>query len=136
MAEVLGNWIITVVIFAPLVWALILALLPATAHQAIRRNAMTGSLVTLVISLALMLLYFQQKTADETEYVSQAGDFALVTQVHWLGGEEEGLSALDISYKVGVDGISVWLVLLTTLLTPLVIWGSYSGIRERVKKAD
>ena len=134
MAEVLGRWIITVVIFAPLVWALILALLPATAHQAIRRNAMTGSLVTLVISLALMLLYFQQKTGDEMEYVSQAGDFALVTQVHWLGGEEGNLSALDINYKVGVDGISIWLVLLTTLLTPLVIWGSYSGIRERVKE--
>jgi NADH-quinone oxidoreductase subunit M len=134
MAELLGNWIVTLVVFLPLLWALILALMPAAAHNAIRRNAMTGSLVTLVVSLGLLALYFQQTTGDEMEYSSQAGDFALVTQVRWLGGAGEAPSALEVSYKVGVDGISVWLVLLTTMLTPLVIWGSFSGIRERVKE--
>ncbi|UCG33525.1 MAG: NADH-quinone oxidoreductase subunit M [Phycisphaerales bacterium] len=134
MTELLGKWVLTIVIFAPLAWALILAFIPASAHSTIRRNAITGSLVTLVISLGMLLLYFQQKTGDGEQYLSQIGEFALVTQVPWLGEESGTLSAIDVSYKVGVDGISVWLVLLTTLLTPLVVWGSFSGIRERVKE--
>ena len=43
------------------------------------------------------------------------------------------LSEYGTSYHVGVDGISLWLVLLTTFLTPIALIGSWAGIQQRVK---
>ena len=115
MIEVLGKWILTIVIFTPMAWAVILALLPASSHNAIRRNAITGSLVTLVVSLGMLLVYFRYDTSrgDEERYAAEIGEYALVTKVSWLGEDSGPLSRVDVNYKVGVDGISVWLVLLT-----------------------
>ncbi len=134
MPEVLGQWIVTVVVFSPLLWGLIILTLPSRATNAIRRNALAGSLVTLVATLVMMQLYFRAQTSDESGFISQAGEWALKTNVQWLGGDDPALAAMDIGYKVGVDGISLWLMLLTAVLTPLVIWGSTTGIRERVKE--
>ena len=43
------------------------------------------------------------------------------------------IAAYGISYHLGVDGLSVWLVILTTFLTPLALLGSWTSIRDRVK---
>lgn len=134
MPELIGKWIVAVVVFAPLLWAMIIMLFPARATGAIRRNALTGSLVTLVAALVMMQLYFRARTSDESAFVSQAGGWALQIHVPWIGGDAPGLSAIDIGFKVGIDGISLWLMLLTTVLTPLVIWASTTAIRERAKE--
>ena len=44
------------------------------------------------------------------------------------------LPAYGISYHLGVDGLSLWLIILTTLLTPLCLLGSWSSIHERVRE--
>ncbi len=44
------------------------------------------------------------------------------------------LPAYGINYKVGIDGLSLWLVILTTFLTPLALLGSWSSIRTRVRE--
>ena len=41
---------------------------------------------------------------------------------------------MDISYHVGIDGVSLWLLVLTAFLTPLAVWASFTGIREEVQK--
>ena len=135
MIELLNEYIVTIVIFMPALWALILMLLPAGAENAVRRNAMTGALVTLVAALTMMTMHFEERSADGEQFASQAGEFTLETRVSWIGGDVgSGLQAIDVSYHVGVDGISLWLIMLTALLTPLVLWGSFSGIRQRVKE--
>jgi NADH-quinone oxidoreductase subunit M len=47
--------------------------------------------------------------------------------------QREWLPAYGISYHVGVDGLSLWLVLLTTFLTPLALLGSWSSVGKRVR---
>ena len=44
------------------------------------------------------------------------------------------IPAWGISYHVGVDGLSLWLVILTTFLTPLCLLGSWSSIEKRVRE--
>jgi len=57
---------------------------------------------------------------------TQAG-FQLVEKAPWLPG-------FDINYHVGVDGISLWFVLLSTLLTVVVVLGSWHSVTSRVKE--
>jgi len=56
-----------------------------------------------------------------------SGDFQLVEKVEWF-------SALDISYTMGIDGISLFFVLLSTLLTPICILASWNSIKKRVRE--
>jgi NADH-quinone oxidoreductase subunit M len=58
---------------------------------------------------------------------STTGDFQFVEERQWI-------PALDIGYRVGVDGISLLFILLSTLLTPLCILASWTVIRDRVKE--
>ncbi len=52
------------------------------------------------------------------------GEFRLVDDVMWIG-------SIGARYHVGVDGISLWLVLLTTLLMPIAILSSWTAIQKR-----
>src|SRR5690606_33330515 len=56
-----------------------------------------------------------------------SGEFQFVQQVEWL-------PALGLQYKMGVDGISLYFVLLSTFLTPLCILASWHSIKSRVKE--
>ena len=47
---------------------------------------------------------------------------------------EPWIPAWGISYRVGVDGLSLWLVILTTFLTPLALLGSWTSIHDRVRE--
>ncbi|MEM6902768.1 MAG: NADH-quinone oxidoreductase subunit M [Pseudomonadota bacterium] len=60
---------------------------------------------------------------------AEAG-FQMVEEMPWL----PGLGDSGISYKMGVDGISVWFVLLSTLLVPICILASWEAITSRVKE--
>jgi NADH-quinone oxidoreductase subunit M len=53
--------------------------------------------------------------------------FQFVERIDWMPG-------LDIAYRVGVDGISVLFILLTTLLTPICVLASWDSIRDRVRE--
>jgi NADH-quinone oxidoreductase subunit M len=121
----LDSWILTIVVFSPLVGALLLMLPPRGADVTIRRIAFATSVVTFALAL-IALARFQQASPATNTFVLQA-------HVPWIGSGEEG-SAVDIGYRVGVDAIGIWLMLLTAFLTPLAIWGSFSGIRERVRE--
>ena len=77
--------------------------------------------------LAVVLYYGEVMTAGVI-----SGSYALNCVVPWIGGQSG--SYLEITYRVGVDGISVWLLVLTALLTPLAIAASFSSIRDRSKE--
>ncbi len=99
----------TVLIFWPLAATIVLAVLrPDLA----KRWALTASLVELLISLAVVV---QFEPSSERQFV---------TNIPWV-------DALGISYYVGIDGISLILVLLTTVLTPLIILSSFRNEYER-----
>ncbi|MDD5087216.1 MAG: NADH-quinone oxidoreductase subunit M [bacterium] len=100
----------------PALTAILVLLLPRAQETLVRWVALTGSLVTFVATLAVLALF----------RTGEAG-FQLVENVPWI-------PSLGVQWHLGVDGISLFLVLLTSLLTVLCIVGSWSSIRERIKE--
>lgn len=105
--------------FAPLVGAAFLLCIRGTEAEVARNSrwvALLASMVAFFLSL-LALAQFDGSTAD----------FQLVEYKPWL-------ESVGIGYKMGVDGISIWFVLLSTLLTPICILASWEAIQKRVRE--
>ena len=109
----LDNHLLTVVTFLPFAWALLSLFVPSSG---VKVWALLGSLLTFAISL---LLY--------ARFDAGGAEFQFRELSEWIPG-------LGISYNVGIDGISLWLLLLTTFLTPIVILASFSAVETRVKE--
>jgi NADH-quinone oxidoreductase subunit M len=105
------SWIV----FVPALGTLLLAALPAGARGTLRRTAVAISAVPFLLALRAWWMF---DAAD--------GGFQFVEQTEWL-------PRFGISYFVGVDGISLLLVLLTVFLTPLVLYAAEDSIHERLK---
>jgi len=110
-----GPYILSFVTFAPLVGALLLVLFPRRDRD-IRIFALVFSLLTFVLSLHLPVYFHRSQHGFQYE-VNRA----------WI-------SSPNIHYHMGMDGISLWLVVLTTFLTPLCVLISWKSIHDRVKE--
>jgi NADH-quinone oxidoreductase subunit M len=106
--------LLSLVIFLPLAGALVIALAPRR-DELVRWIALAFSLLALVASLPLWFLF--DTSTHEMQFVQR---------VPWI-------PTFNIEYAVGVDGISVLMVLLTTLITPLCVLCSWRAIGTRVK---
>lgn len=107
--------LLTLVTFLPLIGSILMAFMPATQVKQIRGLALAFAVGTFVVSLA-MLSQFKGGT-----YHFQMIDFA-----PWI-------PSLGLNYKLGVDGISIWLVVLTTFLMIIATWFSFY-VNTRVKQ--
>ena len=108
--------LLTFLLFSPLALGLLLLFLPSEPVTIPQRAAFVFSLRPFALSLWMLAIF------DPA-----VGELQLVESASWMPG-------LGISYSIGVDGFSLWLVVLTTLLTPVVILGSWTDIRHRVKE--
>lgn len=79
------------------------------------------------ISLVISLLVFIASLRIYYEFNENEAGFQLVEQAPWI-------ASYGISYFFGVDGISLWLVLLTTFLTPITILSTWNAVEKRVKE--
>ncbi len=114
---------LTLTIFLPLVGALAILLLKREAEGAVRGIALTTSVLTFLASLPLFFMFDATKGA----YAAGLGDLIqFEVNLPWI-------ETLNINYHIGLDGISLLLVMLTTFMTPLCIWGSFKAINKRVK---
>lgn len=125
----MSTWILTLVIFSPLLAAVMLLLSRGWGATRIRRTAFGFSLLTLLLTVIAIILYYQ---ADGDP--AGTGSFVLERHVPWFSPSLGEDNSIDISYRVGVDAISLWLLVLTAFLTPLAIWASFTGIAERVRE--
>jgi NADH-quinone oxidoreductase subunit M len=107
--------ILSLVTFVPLLGAVLLIFLPRERKTLFYGVALTLSLFVFAASL---LLYFRFDAA--------AAGPQFVEKSAWLG--------FGIQYHLGIDGISLFLVLLTTFLVPIVILASWSYIQDRIKE--
>ena len=122
------GWILTLVIFSPLAGAIWLLLGdPADSHK-VRGRALISSVVTAALTLLAVILYYDSPGA------AAAGRFCLEQSVGWIGASPGVSGTVDIRYHVGIDGVSLWLLVLTAFLSPLAIWASFTGIRDRVRE--
>jgi NADH-quinone oxidoreductase subunit M len=102
--------ILTTVLLLPALGALLLVLVPAGNRRALRLTALAVSTLTFIVSLWLL-----------AGFDPASGDMQFVRDVEWIR-----VGDFSIHYHVGIDGISLFLVLLTTFLTPLSVLGSWS----------
>jgi NADH-quinone oxidoreductase subunit M len=109
--------LLDVVLFLPLLGFFVLLLVPKDNPQLSRVGALAISLIIFVFSLGLLAPYW---FANPTGYTFS-------TNVSWINYP-------PIRYHVGLDGLSLWLVLLSTLLTPIVVLASWKSIDHRVKE--
>jgi NADH-quinone oxidoreductase subunit M len=103
-------------IWLPIGAALILAFIPRSAVNAIKAIGLSASLITFVISLTIL-----------QQFHDGIPGFQLVESKAWI-------PQWGIRYALGIDGISLWLVLLTTLLTPVVLLSSWNAIHKHPKE--
>jgi NADH-quinone oxidoreductase subunit M len=115
------SWpILSVTTFLPLLGALLIMLLPgedASSARNARWIAMWTTLITFAVSVIMVL---------PSRFDYSSAEFQFVEKHPWLGG--------NISYHMGVDGISLPFVILTTALMPLCILASWAPIQRRVKE--
>ncbi len=107
---------VSALVFLPLLGALAILFVPREQEARIRYVALTTALLTFVISLGVL-----------AGFDSQTADFQFVERYAWIAD-------FGIQYYVGVDGISLFLVLLTSFLTPLVLLASWAETHSRVKE--
>ena len=113
--EFIASNILTIITFMPAAGAVILLFYNREHVRSIRMFALVITLLTFAFSVHLVRFFD-----------SSNPDFQFGLKVPWM-------PSLGIDYSMGVDGISVFLILLTTLLTPLAILASWS-IHERIKE--
>ncbi len=108
-----ANHVLTIILFIPTVVALGILFVPGKKVGVIRWTAFCASLLSFILSLIVWSQF------------NPSGGFQFEVKVVWY-------QALNSSFHLGIDGISLTMMLLTTLLTPLAILASYS-IKEKVK---
>jgi len=109
---------LTLVTFFPLLGVLVILFINRENKTVIRWVALITSLITFGISLWVLVLF---KPADP--------DLQMVIDIPWIE-----VAGWEISFLMGIDGISILLVLLTTFLTPISILSTWTAIEERVKE--
>jgi NADH-quinone oxidoreductase subunit M len=111
-----GPGILTAVTFLPAVGAVLVALVPRRLAGAHRALGLLIALVTLAVSLPLW-----------GRFDADSADFQFEEVHRWM-------PTLGVSFHVGIDGISLLLVLLTTLLTPIALASAWHAIEDRTKE--
>jgi len=111
----LDPYILTLVTFVPSAGALLLLFFPRRDRD-IRLFALIISLLTFILSLHLPAHFHRDQSG-----------FQFDQNVSWI-------PTPNIHYHMGIDGISLWLVVLTAFLTPLCVLISWKSIHERVKE--
>jgi NADH-quinone oxidoreductase subunit M len=108
---------LTLVTFFPLLGVAALLFVQSDRKNVLRWTALLTSIITFLISLWVLALFDASNP-----------DLQLVTRVRWIT-----VGGWSIDYHLGVDGLSILLMLLTTFLTPLSILSTWSAVEERVK---
>ena len=108
---------LTLVTFFPLVGVLILLFLKPEQKTAARWIALVTALITFGISVAI-LVQFNPKNPD----------LQMVINIPWIE-----VASWKITFSMGIDGLSILLLLLTTLLAPISIFSTWTAVEDRVR---
>jgi NADH-quinone oxidoreductase subunit M len=108
---------LTLVTFFPLLGVLVLLFLKAEQKNAARWTALVTSIITFAISIAVLV-----------QFNPNNPDLQLVIDLPWIQ-----VAGLNIHYFMGVDGLSILLLLLTTFLIPISILSTWTAVEDRVR---
>jgi NADH-quinone oxidoreductase subunit M len=111
-----GDHLLTAIVFLPMLGAVIALAFPRDQHSGVRGFALAVSLVDLALA-AWMWARFEPQNAS----------MQMVEKAEWV-------PSLGITYSLGVDGLTILLVVLTAFLAPIVILSTYSSVQERARE--
>ena len=111
-----GGFLLPLLIGLPLLGAIFIMCTPKTEQSLQRGLGITFTAINFLVSLAV-LRYFDPK----------ASGFQLVFDTEWIPG-------LGAHFKTGIDGISLYLVILTTLLMPLTLLGTRASVERHARE--
>lgn len=114
----MDSLILTLVTFFPILGVFAVLLAPRERTTAVRWIALITSLMTFGISMVML-----------GKFDSSNPDLQMVVRIPWIQ-----IADWTLEYHLGIDGLSVLLVLLTTFLTPISILSTWTAIEERVKE--
>ncbi|MFN3963759.1 MAG: hypothetical protein ACK4NQ_12355, partial [Fimbriimonadaceae bacterium] len=109
-----GLGILSLLLAVPVLGAIFLMFIPETFERAIKGASMVFSLVALGVAATVL-----------SQFDGRSFHFQMMEAVPFL-------PSIGVQWKVGVDGISIWLIVLTTFLTVVANWFSYY-VKTRVK---
>jgi NADH-quinone oxidoreductase subunit M len=109
------NQILTIVTFFPIIGAVLLLFVPRERHDSVKSIALIIAFITFLFSIWMYAMF---------EPVASGMQFEV--NIPWISG-------FGINYHVGIDGISLLLIMLTTVLSVIVIISSWNSIKTGVK---
>ena len=109
--------ILSVMTFLPILGVLLLLFIPKESKGTLRGVAMLTTIATVVVSLPIL-------TGFQT-----IADYQFVENVPWIAA-----GPFAMRYNIGIDGISLWLVILTTFIMPIAVLSTYTAVEEKVKE--
>jgi NADH-quinone oxidoreductase subunit M len=115
MKALLDHHLLSVLVFLPTLGAALVALFPASATKAARTFALGVAVLEFALSIPLW-----------TRFAVASPNFQFAESLDWI-------PAMGISYAIGIDGLSLLLFLLTTLLTPVALLFSVTHIEKAVR---
>jgi NADH-quinone oxidoreductase subunit M len=111
------SYILSLTTFLPILGVLLLFFIPKESKSVLRGFTLAVTLVTFLASL-LILFGFQTNA-----------EFQFVENVPWIAA-----GPFVMRYNIGVDGISLWLVILTTFIMPLSVLSTWKAVEDKVKE--
>src|SRR5580765_8114269 len=112
----MDQHLLSFILFAPLAGMLILLLIPSSSKNAIKLWANLVGFVSFLVSLPLA-----------ARFDNSANGYQMVERADWI-------PSLGAKYLIGVDGISMLLVMLTTVVSFLAILSSWNAVEDRLKE--
>jgi NADH-quinone oxidoreductase subunit M len=109
--------LLSIMTFIPLVGVLVLLFMNKNSHGALRGVAMVASIASFLVSIPLI-----------TGFQNNA-EFQFTENIPWISA-----GPFHMNYYVGIDGISLWLVILTTFIMPIAILSTWTAVEEKVKE--
>ena len=113
------SHLLSFIVFLPLVGALLVLLVPNRDEKGAAMVRQLGLVVSLVVFFFTLLLW--------GKFDASSADFQFVEQASWI-------PAFGIDYHLGVDGISLLLIVLTGFLTPISLLSSWESVEKKTKE--
>jgi NADH-quinone oxidoreductase subunit M len=111
-----ASYLLLATLLLPLIGSVLVMFVPQGERDLARGIGLGVAILTFLISLGVL-----------GPFDGRIGGFQLVFDKEWI-------PVLGAHFKIGVDGISIWLVLLTTFLTPIVLLSAHEAITEKVRE--
>jgi NADH-quinone oxidoreductase subunit M len=109
--------LLSIITFLPLIGVILLFFMNKNSHAVLRAFTLVVSLIVFLVSLPLVMGF--QNNAE----------FQFVERIPWITA-----GPFQMNYHVGIDGISLWLVILTTFIMPIAILSTWTAVEVKVKE--